>query len=164
MQQKSTKHSVTNKNKIWRWYDMPLFCISTVQLRYLISSRCSVPGNSKVVAVLSWLSTMPWRRMREWRYSSTIHHFGTRWRWVVSFTCRSLYLLGKKSTRYPLDRRLGGPQRQFRRCKVVKSLLTGIKPRFLGRLTRSIVARTSPWSLNTEAYSYLRCHAMYTSS
>jgi hypothetical protein len=34
---------------------------------------------------------------------------GTRWRWVVSFTHRSLYLQGK-SPWYPLDRRLGGPQ------------------------------------------------------
>jgi hypothetical protein len=35
--------------------------------------------------------------------------FGTRWRWVVSFTLRPLYPQGK-SPRYPLDKRLGGPQ------------------------------------------------------
>jgi hypothetical protein len=34
---------------------------------------------------------------------------GTSWRWVVSFKSRPLYPLGK-SLRYPLDRRLGGPQ------------------------------------------------------
>jgi hypothetical protein len=34
---------------------------------------------------------------------------GTRWRWVVSFTPQSLYPQGK-STWYPLDRRMGGPQ------------------------------------------------------
>jgi hypothetical protein len=34
---------------------------------------------------------------------------GTRWRWVVSFTFRSLYHQGKGPW-YPLDRRLGGPQ------------------------------------------------------
>jgi hypothetical protein len=34
---------------------------------------------------------------------------GTRWRWVVSFTPRTLYPQGKSSW-YPLDRRLGGPQ------------------------------------------------------
>jgi hypothetical protein len=34
---------------------------------------------------------------------------GTRWRWVVSFTPRPLYPPGKSSW-YPLDRRLGGPQ------------------------------------------------------
>jgi len=34
---------------------------------------------------------------------------GTTWRWVVSFTPRPLYTQGK-SPRYPLDRRLGGPQ------------------------------------------------------
>jgi hypothetical protein len=34
---------------------------------------------------------------------------GTRWRWVVSFTPRSLYPQGKNRL-YPLDRRLGGTQ------------------------------------------------------
>jgi hypothetical protein len=34
---------------------------------------------------------------------------GSSWRWVVSFTLRVLYPWGK-SPRYPLDRRLGGPQ------------------------------------------------------
>jgi hypothetical protein len=34
---------------------------------------------------------------------------GASWRWVISFTHRSLYPQGK-SPRYPLDRRLGGPQ------------------------------------------------------
>jgi hypothetical protein len=34
---------------------------------------------------------------------------GTSWRWVVSFTPLPLYLRWK-SPRYPLDRRLGGPQ------------------------------------------------------
>jgi len=34
---------------------------------------------------------------------------GTRWMWAVSFTPRSLHPQGN-SSRYPLDRRLGGPQ------------------------------------------------------
>jgi hypothetical protein len=34
---------------------------------------------------------------------------GTSWRWAVTFTPRPLYLRGKNS-RYPSDRRLGGPQ------------------------------------------------------
>jgi hypothetical protein len=34
---------------------------------------------------------------------------GTRWSWVVSFTLRPPYPQGKSSS-YPLDRRLGGPQ------------------------------------------------------
>jgi hypothetical protein len=43
--------------------------------------------------------------------------FGISWKWVVSFTPRPLYPLGK-SLRYPLDRRLGGPQsRSGRRGK-----------------------------------------------
>jgi hypothetical protein len=36
---------------------------------------------------------------------------GTSWRWVVSFTPRPLYPRGK-GPRYPLDRRLSGPQSQ----------------------------------------------------
>jgi hypothetical protein len=36
---------------------------------------------------------------------------GTGWRWVVSFTPRPLCPQGK-SPLYPLDRRLGGPQRR----------------------------------------------------
>jgi hypothetical protein len=38
-----------------------------------------------------------------------ILNFSTRWRRVVSFTPRPLYLRGK-SPRHPLGRRLGGPQ------------------------------------------------------
>jgi hypothetical protein len=49
--------------------------------------------------------------MREWRYNSTILHFGTRWRWVVTFTPRPLYPR-RKNPRYPLDMSLGGPQRR----------------------------------------------------
>jgi hypothetical protein len=47
-----------------------------------------------------------------WGVEVLFHSFfdlGTRWRWMVSFTPRPLYLQGR-SPRYPLDRRLGGPQ------------------------------------------------------
>jgi hypothetical protein len=47
--------------------------------------------------------------MGELRYSSTILDLGTRMRNAVSFTPWQLYPLGK-SPRYPLERRLGGPQ------------------------------------------------------
>jgi len=40
---------------------------------------------------------------------STHLDLGTRWKWVVSFTPRPLYPC-RKSPRYPLDRRLGGPE------------------------------------------------------
>jgi hypothetical protein len=46
---------------------------------------------------------MPWRRMGEWRYRSTILDLDTRWRWVVSFTS-----VGNRPW-YPLDRGLGEP-------------------------------------------------------
>jgi hypothetical protein len=46
---------------------------------------------------------------------------GTSWRWVVSFTPWPLYSRGK-SPRYPLDRRLGGPQSRSERHREVKIL------------------------------------------
>jgi hypothetical protein len=64
---------------------------------------------------------MRWRSVGEWRYSSTILGLGTRWRWVVSFTPRSLYNRWR-SRRYLLDR-LGGPQSRSGSCGVEKSLL-----------------------------------------
>jgi hypothetical protein len=39
-----------------------------------------------------------------------IFNLGISWRWIVSFTPRPLYPRDK-SSRFPLDRRLGGPQR-----------------------------------------------------
>jgi hypothetical protein len=34
---------------------------------------------------------MPWRRMGEWKYTSTILNLGARWRWVVIFVGLPLY-------------------------------------------------------------------------
>jgi hypothetical protein len=67
--------------------------------------------------------------MAEWRYSSTILDLGTRWRWVVSFMPRSLYPRGN-SHHFPLDTRLGGPQRRSGHCGEEKSVLSlsGIEP------------------------------------
>jgi hypothetical protein len=47
--------------------------------------------------------------------------FGTIWRWVVSFTPRLLYPR-EKNPRYPLDRRLGGPQSRSGQFIEVKNL------------------------------------------
>jgi hypothetical protein len=62
--------------------------------------------------------------MGEWRYSSTFLDLSTGWRWVVSYTPLLLYPWGK-SPRYPLDRRLGGPQNQSGRCGEEKSCTVG---------------------------------------
>jgi hypothetical protein len=56
--------------------------------------------------------------MVKWRYRSTILNIGTR-RWVVSFTPRSLYPRGN-SPRYPLNRKLGGPQSRSESWEVEK--------------------------------------------
>jgi hypothetical protein len=76
------------------------------------------------------LTTTPWRRVGEWRYSSNILHLGTKWRRVASFTPRPFYPRGN-GPRYPLDRRLGGPKSRSGRCGVEKDLLPlpGIEPR-----------------------------------
>jgi hypothetical protein len=88
----------------------------------VLSPTHIVKGRSKVVPVLNELSTTPWRRVGEWTYSAIILDLGIRWRWVVSFTHRLLYLRGN-SSRYPLDRRLGGAQSRSRHCEVKKNLL-----------------------------------------
>jgi hypothetical protein len=80
-------------------------------------------GEGKVVPVL--LSGTPWRRMDECRYISTHYSFlnrGIRLRWVVSFTPWPLYPREKRA-RYPLYRRLGGPQSRSRRGGEEKSLI-----------------------------------------
>jgi hypothetical protein len=65
----------------------------------------------------------------EWRSSYNILDLGIRWRSVVTFTTRPLYLQGK-SPRHLLARRLGGPQSQSGCCAVKKNplLLPRIEP------------------------------------
>jgi hypothetical protein len=46
-------------------------------------------------AVKRHMPNMPWRRMGEWRYSSTTLDLSTRWRWLVSFLPQPLSL-GKR--------------------------------------------------------------------
>jgi hypothetical protein len=58
--------------------------------------------------------------MGEWRYSSTIHHLSTRWRWVVSLTPRRALSPGKEPW-YPLCTRLSGPQSRSGRCAEEKN-------------------------------------------
>jgi hypothetical protein len=56
---------------------------------------------------------MPWRHTEEWRYSSAIFYSGTRW--MCQFHAPAALPLGK-SPRYPLGRRLGGPQSWYGLC------------------------------------------------
>jgi hypothetical protein len=68
--------------------------------------------------------------MKTYGYGCIDPHFldlSTSWRWVVNFTPRPLYPQGK-GPRYPLDRRLGGPQSRSGRFGEVKILTpTGIR-------------------------------------
>jgi hypothetical protein len=83
---------------------------------------------------------MPWRRVGKLITAPLILNLCTRWRWVVSFTPRTLYLWGK-SLRYPLSRRQDGPQRRSGRFGEEKNLLflLGIEVRCLGCLARGLV-------------------------
>jgi hypothetical protein len=66
--------------------------------------------------------------MEEWRYRSTIFDLVTRWRWVISFRPWPLYPR-EKGSRYPLDRRLGGPQIQSGLYEEKNLAKTGIETR-----------------------------------
>jgi hypothetical protein len=63
---------------------------------------------------------MPWRRMGEWRYGSTIRRLVTSWKWIVNFTLLPLCPWGM-SFQYPLDWRLVGTQGTYGRCGVGKT-------------------------------------------
>jgi hypothetical protein len=68
-------------------------------------SKCTTSSRyGKVVLVLNYTTTTPWRRVGEWMHRSTFS-IGSSWRWVVSFMPRPPY------SRYPFHMRLGGPQK-----------------------------------------------------
>jgi hypothetical protein len=100
--QQKRKHTPMNMKGLTR-QKISIFYIEWYSLN-------EIPGKGKVVPMLFYLSTMPWRR--NWESVVIIPRIldlGTRLRWVVSFTHRPLYPQGK-NTWYPLDRRLGGSQ------------------------------------------------------
>jgi hypothetical protein len=70
---------------------------------------------NKIVPVLNQLSTLPWRSMEEWEYSSTILDLGIRWRRVIKFTPLPLYPW-EKSPWYPLYRRMSESQSRSGCC------------------------------------------------
>jgi hypothetical protein len=86
-----------------------------------------------------------------------ILHLGTRFRWVVSFTPRPIYPQ-RKSTWYPLDRRLGGSQSRSGRGGEEKNSqsLPGFEPRIIQRIAQHYTTELSrlviawcvltPWS------------------
>jgi hypothetical protein len=77
--------------------------------------------------------------MWEWRFSSTILDLGTRWKWVVSFMPRPLYLQGNSSP-CPLDRRLRGPKNRSGRCGVGKKICCSCRELNPARSARKPIA------------------------
>jgi hypothetical protein len=82
-------------------------------------TRLNIYQIKQLLYILSLLSIMTWRHMGKWRYRSTVLHLGTRW-WTVSASLPGRFKPRRKSPRYPLDRRLGGPQSRYGRCSVEK--------------------------------------------
>jgi hypothetical protein len=82
----------------------------------------------------------PWRRLGgEEVWLLLILDLGTRWEWVVSVTPLPRFYSRGKDPRYPLYRRLGGPQSRsgHRGQRKNPLLLPGIEPRSPGRPVRS---------------------------
>lgn len=91
--------------------------------------------------MLNKLSTIPWRHVGQWRYSSTILKCNTKWRWLVSFISLLLYPQGNRPW-YPLDWKLKGLQSQLGCCGEEKMslALVGIEPCFLDCAAHRLVA------------------------
>jgi hypothetical protein len=71
--------------------------------------------NGEVVPELNYLNTVPWRFIGEWRYSSTIIDIDTRMG-EMSASRSGRFTPEETAIRYPLDRRLCGPQIRVGRC------------------------------------------------
>jgi hypothetical protein len=119
---------------------------------FLASFLLSVKVKDKVVPVLKYLCTTPWRRMGSGCIDPHFLDLGTSWRWVVSFTPRVLYPRGRRS-RYPLDRRVDGLWAGPYDVEKRKFLtLPGLELQPLGRPARSqsLYRLSSPGSISNE--------------
>jgi hypothetical protein len=79
-----------------------------------------IPGKGKVVSVLFWAPRHE-GILGSGCIAPRMLDLGTRRRWLVSFTPRSLYSL-TKSPWYPLNRRLGGPQSRSTHSRTITKL------------------------------------------
>jgi hypothetical protein len=117
------------------WTDNRCCYVSAGHLR-----RNSFLSRIKVQVKLSLcLTNQALCREGVWRSGRIDPYFdlGTSWRWVVSFTPLPLYPRGKR-LRYPLVRRLGGPQSRSGRHGEVQILAPPrLELRTLGRPARS---------------------------
>jgi hypothetical protein len=92
----------------WNAYITDILSTSQVTLLYILAS---LKLERLTLQSLDWLSTMPWSGSGD--IAPCILNLNTRWRWVVKFTPRSLYPLGKRPS-YSFNRRLSGLQSWFR--------------------------------------------------
>jgi hypothetical protein len=102
----------------------PFLCIFRTQLRWnessLVARTLGLPV-TKLTKEDRW--TVVTIQIQAWYFSWTILELGFRRGWLVSFTLLPLY------PRYPLDRRLGGPQSLSGRRGEEKDLaVMGIEP------------------------------------
>jgi hypothetical protein len=111
------KVSITTKEQLQQW-------LSHKRGSHRVSAK---RRSNKVNQWSYWakLSTIPWRHMREGRYSSTILEFGTRRRWVV-MSQPGCFAIRETATRTHCKRKLDGvqsPSGCYRKEKCVLPLL-----------------------------------------
>jgi hypothetical protein len=110
------------------YFHIPKMCIYFWNLAHIITrrtvSRMISPCKDKKVKFSLCLTNQALLHEGVWGSGCIDPYFldlGTSWRWVVSFAPWPLYPRGKRP-RYPLERRLGGPQSRFERRGEEKNL------------------------------------------
>jgi hypothetical protein len=102
----------------------------------LAQRQHSWTAKCEVVHVFNLLSSTLWCHVGEWRYSSTILEFGTKWRWMVTLALWPLYsrghtkwhpwdrpLYSREHTQWhPWGRRLRLPHSRYDSCVIEKLL------------------------------------------
>jgi hypothetical protein len=102
---------------------------------------------SQVVTVLFELSTTLWRHIG--RVEIQLYAFfdvSTKWRWVVRFTSRPFCPQGK-SPRYPMDRRLCGPQSWSGRGIEEKNSSTGRESNPYHPIIQPVASCYTDWAI-----------------
>jgi hypothetical protein len=113
-------------------------------------------GKVKVqLSVCLWLSTTSWRRIGEWRYSST-HSLTSARRGGDWSASRPGRFTPRKEPRYPLDRSLGGPQSRSGRGGEEKNSQPppGIEP--WAPIVQPVAQRYTDWATCRASYNSIR--------
>jgi hypothetical protein len=99
----------------------------------------------KVVRLLNYLSTKPWRRWRTGCIDPLIRVLDSSWKWVVGSTPKP-FCSRVKSPCYPLDRRLGGSQNRCARHGDKKNLASW-DPNSGSSAVQPVARRYTNWAI-----------------